>query len=126
VLLASGAMASGQESSLPDVCLATDAGHDMGGMQTDMPMAPMDDAHTEMMAGMGRMQSDMDMGMKAEDIDVAFICAMIPHHQGAIDMAKAELKYGDDPWAKEMAQKVIDAQTAEIAQMKEWLEKNAR
>jgi hypothetical protein len=44
-------------------------------------------------------------GMKAGDMDVAFVCAMIPHHQGAIDMAKAELAHGDDEWAKEMAQK---------------------
>jgi uncharacterized protein (DUF305 family) len=63
----------------------------------------------------------MGRGMQATDIDVAFVCGMIPHHQGAIDMAKAELQYGDDPWAKEMAQKVIDAQTKEIADMKEWL-----
>ncbi len=48
---------------------------------------------------------------------------MIPHHQGAIDMAKAELKYGDDPWAKEMAQAVITAQEKEIADLLAWLEK---
>jgi uncharacterized protein (DUF305 family) len=90
-----------------------------------MEMEPMDEAHHAMMAGMDKMHADMDAGMKAADIDVAFICGMIPHHQGAIDMAKAELKYGDDPWAREMAQKVIDAQEAEIAQMKEWLAKVA-
>ncbi len=103
-----------------------DGMHDMGG-DTPMQMeaAPMDEAHQAMMAGMEAMNSDMDAGMKAADIDVAFICGMIPHHQGAIDMAKAELQYGDDPWAKEMAQKVIDAQEAEIAQMKEWLAKVA-
>ena len=63
---------------------------------------------------------------EATDIDVAFVCGMIPHHQGAIDMAKAELAHGDDPWAKEMAQKVIDAQTQEIADMLAWLEKQPK
>jgi uncharacterized protein (DUF305 family) len=48
---------------------------------------------------------------------------MIPHHRGAIDMAKAELAHGDDAWAKEMAQKVIAAQEKEIAEMIAWLEK---
>ena len=124
VLLAGTAIAQG--SGLPEACLGMDGMHDMGG-DTPMQMeaAPMDEAHRAMMAGMEAMNSDMDAGMKAADIDVAFICGMIPHHQGAIDMAKAELQYGDDPWAKEMAQKVIDAQEAEIAQMKEWLAKGA-
>jgi uncharacterized protein (DUF305 family) len=110
-----------QDSSLPDICKATpvmnmDTGAD--GME-----APMDDAHKALMAGMAAMNKDMDQGMTAKDIDVAFVCGMIPHHQGAIDMAKAELQYGDDPWVKEMAQKVIDAQTKEIADMKDWLSK---
>jgi uncharacterized protein (DUF305 family) len=41
-------------------------------------------------------------------------------------MANVQLKYGDDQWAKEMAQKVIDAQTREIADMTAWLKDNAR
>ena len=81
------------------------------------------DAHTELMAGMDAMNADMMAGGTATDIDVAFVCSMIPHHQGAIDMAKAELKHGDDPWAKEMAQAVITAQEKEIADMLAWLEK---
>jgi uncharacterized protein (DUF305 family) len=60
--------------------------------------------------------------MMVEDIDVAFVCSMIPHHQGAINMAKAELAHGDNQWAKDMAQKVIDAQEKEIAEMITWLE----
>jgi uncharacterized protein (DUF305 family) len=75
------------------------------------------------MAGMADMNSQMNQGMQAADIDVAFICGMIPHHQGAIDMAKAELQYGDDPWAKQLAQGIIAAQEKEIAEMKDWLGK---
>lgn len=82
----------------------------------------MDAAHTDLMAGMDVTNKQMMDGMMVEDIDVAFVCGMIPHHQGAINMAKAELEHGDNQWAREMAQKVIDAQEAEIAEMVEWLE----
>jgi uncharacterized protein (DUF305 family) len=125
VLCAGTAVAIAQDNGLPAACLGPNAGHEMGSAAEEMAMEPMDAAHQALMAGMDKMDADMDRGMKAEDIDVAFICGMIPHHQGAIDMAKAELEHGDDPWAREMAQKVIDAQEAEIAQMKEWLAKVA-
>ena len=72
------------------------------------------------------MHPAMAAGAMAEDPDVAFVCGMIPHHQGAIDMAKIELQYGKDPWVKEMAQKVIDAQTQEIADMRKWLAEHAK
>ena len=111
------------DSGLPAIC-SKDA-MDMGGGGMSGGMA-MDDAHKALMAGMAAMDADMGKGMQAKDIDVAFVCGMIPHHQGAIDMAKAELQYGDDPWVKEMAQKVIDAQTKEIADMKDWLGKQAQ
>ncbi len=52
-----------------------------------------------------------------EPFDRAFIDAMIPHHQSAIDMARVELEQGDDEETLAMAQKVIDAQEAEIAEM---------
>jgi hypothetical protein len=108
-------------ASLPDICKAA-------GEANVEPMATgheMDQAHTDLMAGMDAMNRDMMTGAMAEDIDVAFVCGMIPHHQGAIDMAKAELEHGDDEWAKQMAQKVIDAQEAEIADMLAWLEEQA-
>ncbi|MEQ1770560.1 MAG: DUF305 domain-containing protein [Devosia sp.] len=107
---------------LPPIC-GTGAAMDHGGMDMGAAPAPADEAHQALMAGMDAMSAQMDQAMLAEDIDVAFICGMIPHHQGAIDMAKAELQYGDDPWAKDLAQKIISAQEAEIAQMLEWLAK---
>ena len=121
MLLAGTGVAAAQDAGLPEACLAPQGGHEMSAPAMEMDMAPRDEGHQALMAGMGKMNADMDQGMKAEDIDVAFICGMIPHHQGAIDMAKAELQYGDDPFARELAQKVIEAQEAEIAQMKEWL-----
>ena len=108
-------------AELPAICLAN-AGHAMHDMGPSMNMAG-DQAHQDLMAGMDAMNRDMMAGGTASDLDVAFVCSMIPHHQGAIDMARAELAHGDDPWAKEMAQKVIDAQEAEIAAMLEWLGK---
>lgn len=109
--------------TLPPICTA-DAGHDMGSMGEGHQMT-MDEAHADLMRGMDEMNAQMMKGMTASDIDVAFICGMIPHHQGAINMARAELAHGDDQWARDMARKVIDAQEKEIAEMLGWLEDQA-
>lgn len=57
--------------------------------------------------------------------DVDFAKGMIPHHQGAIDMAKIELQYGKDPELRQLASEIIAAQEKEIQFLKLWLEKNA-
>lgn len=103
---------------VPEVCKPM-MQHDMGSMKMDM--AGMDQAHQDLAMGMDTTNAQMMQGMMAEDIDVAFVCAMIPHHQAAINMANAELKHGDSDWAKQMAQKVIDAQQKEIEDMLNWL-----
>jgi uncharacterized protein (DUF305 family) len=65
----------------------------------------------------------MAAGSTAKDIDVAFVCSMIPHHMGAISMAKAELQYGDDEWTRNLAEQIITAQEKEIADMIDWLKR---
>ena len=55
------------------------------------------------------------------DPDKDFAMMMLPHHQGATDMAKVELKYGKDPTLRALAEEIIEAQEKEIKDIKEWI-----
>ena len=53
--------------------------------------------------------------------DMAFARGMLPHHVGAVDMAKIELEYGTDEEMRELAQHIIDTQQTEIELMQNWI-----
>ena len=60
-----------------------------------------------------------DMGIRPSgDIDNDFVSIMTPHHQAAIDMAQAELRYGHNEQLRRMAQEIIVTQLGEIAAMR--------
>lgn len=78
------------------------------------------------MKGMDEMHARMMEGMQSSDPDIAFAKGMIAHHQGAIDMARTELKYGKDPELRQLAEEIIKAQQPEIDQMQAWLKKHEK
>lgn len=82
-------------------------------------------ATTAYKAANAKMHKDMDIAFTG-DADADFVRGMIPHHQGAIDMARIVLEHGKDPEIRKLAGGVIAEQEKEIAQMREWLKKNAR
>ena len=93
-------------------------GGSMGGMS--MPDG-MSEASKAYMEAMRKMNGPMMTALQAGDPDIAFVRAMIPHHQGAIDMAKGVLAHGKDEQVKTWANQIIKAQEAEIAEMQAWL-----
>ena len=72
---------------------------------------------SQMMQAMDRMDSAMIAAKPTNDPDRDFAAMMIPHHQGAIDMAKAELIYGQDPVLRRLAEGIIVEQQQEIELM---------
>lgn len=66
------------------------------------------------------MMMNGDLGAADDQFDLRFINAMIPHHQGAIDMAQQALEKSNRSEIKELAQNIIDSQRQEIDRMEQW------
>jgi uncharacterized protein (DUF305 family) len=118
-----------EEVELPQKCTQAieEAMPNMNQMgRMNMPMMQMEGMP---MAGMGHMQAmresfrPMMQAMMIKDPDLAFACAMIPHHQSAIDMAKVQIENGKDEELKDLAEKLIDDQMSEIEDLKEAIER---
>lgn len=93
-------------------------GHDMAALSDNPATAAYIDANA-------KMHTDMDIDYTGNP-DADFVRGMIPHHQGAVDMARVVLEHGTDPEVKTFAEGVIAAQEAEIQWLKDWLAKNGQ
>lgn len=94
--------------------------------KTDMAPAASDPASTKAFKETHmKMMKDMDITYSGNP-DADFVRGMIPHHQGAIDMAKVQLQHGKNAQIRKMAAKIIKDQEREIAQMQAWLKMNVK
>lgn len=72
----------------------------------------------EMTTGMARMMKDMHAPGYTGQPDYDFLSMMVPHHEGAVEMARLVLIHGRDPMVRQLAQDIIASQTIEIAAMR--------
>ena len=87
---------------------------------------PADTAATkDYKAANDKMHKEMNISFSG-DADVDFARGMIPHHQGAVDMAKVVLAHGKDPELRKLAEGVISEQEKEIAFLRDWLKKQGK
>jgi uncharacterized protein (DUF305 family) len=82
------------------------------------------DSTKEFKAADMSMMKNMNNAPYSGTPDVDFRTHMIPHHEGAIAMAKVALKYAKDAETKKMAQQIIDQQEKQVADMQAWLKQN--
>jgi len=105
------AACSQKSQSLADYIAAICASHFRDATREEAPFL------ADNVSAMSKMMVDMGI-TPSGDIDRDFVAMMVPHHQGAIDMAQAELRYGQNEQLRRMAQEIIVTQQAEIAAMR--------
>jgi uncharacterized protein (DUF305 family) len=97
----------------------------MSGMVMGTPKGDQSPSSMAFAKANAAMHTAMDIEYSG-NADADFAKGMIPHHQGAVEMAKIELEFGKDPELRKLAGDIIKAQETEIAFMNAWLEKNAK
>lgn len=95
------------------------AAFDSAGPTPDVAISPF---ARDMETDMRKMMAAMHAPGYSGHPDADFLAMMIPHHQGAVDMARLALVHGDDPLTRRIAEDIIASQTAEIAAMRARLE----
>lgn len=83
-----------------------------------------DDDWSELIASMDKMHMAMGAIEQSDNSDVDFVRLMLPHHQAALEMAKSQLLYGNDPQMRRLAQEIITDQQLEIELMQRWLKQH--
>ena len=91
--------------------------HDRAGMMFTSAQRPSPDFQREMDVGMARMMKDMHAPGYSGNVDIDFLAMMIPHHEGAVEMARLVLQHGRDPATRTLADEIIAGQTVEIEGM---------
>jgi hypothetical protein len=102
---------SGKTQSLGDYIASICAAHFRDAAREEAPFL------ADNVSAMSKMMVDMGINPSG-DVDRDFVAMMVPHHQGAIEMAQAELRYGRNEQLRRMAQEIIVTQQQEIAAMR--------
>lgn len=88
------------------------------------PMAETKAMQQAYIDGMTAMHGEMALGIADPVPDIAFARGMLPHHKGAVAMARVQLEYGKDAEMLQLAQNIIDTQQPEIEHMQNWIKAN--
>ena len=113
-------------AGLVTAAMAQQSGH-MPGMQMMQGMMPKEgDSQSTKDFKQAHMKMMESTPEPTGNADADFARMMIPHHQGAINMARVQLAHGKDDQLKALAEKIIKDQEKEIAELNDWLKKNTK
>ena len=102
---------------LPGLLAARSSAGESGAMHAGHAAAAVGGFESDMNAGMAQMMKDMHRPGYSGDPDIDFLAMMIPHHAGAVEMARLVLRDGRDPATRRLAEEIIAGQTIEIESM---------